>query len=126
MTLCPIALVAGCVKCPMVKFCLVKNGLQEKIPTIGSPIGVNLAYKYYKPFLWLRFNIRGSGLEQYAQFILTDPATLNDIFVAEEHLDYMWKGINDQTVWYPLSNALVKYIKENSKPKNYKKFENMI
>ncbi len=29
MTLCPIALVAGCVKCPMVKFCPVKETLGD-------------------------------------------------------------------------------------------------
>jgi len=29
MTLCPIALVAGCVKCPMVKICPVKETLGD-------------------------------------------------------------------------------------------------
>lgn len=29
MTLCPIALVAGCVKCPMVKFCPLKETLGD-------------------------------------------------------------------------------------------------
>ena len=29
MTVCPIALVAGCVKCPMVKFCPLKETLGD-------------------------------------------------------------------------------------------------
>ena len=29
MTLCPIALAAGCVKCPMVKFCPLKETLGD-------------------------------------------------------------------------------------------------
>lgn len=94
---------------------IVKKGLQDLVPSIDGPIGINKAYTHYKPFLWLRYDTRGSGNQQYAQFILTDPATLNDIFVAEEHLDYVWKGVNDQMVWYPLSNAFVKYIREHSK-----------
>jgi len=37
MTLCPIALVAGCVKCPMVKFCPVKETLGDYKKEEDSP-----------------------------------------------------------------------------------------
>ena len=93
---------------------IIKNNLQDQIPSIKGKIGLNKAYKLYKPFLWFRFDSRGSGREKYAQFILTNPDTLEDIFIAEQHLDYVWAGVNDQTTWYPLFNSLIDYIKDNS------------
>jgi hypothetical protein len=94
---------------------IVKNNLSDKVSSIKDRIGVNNAAKHYKPFLWFRFDTRGSGNEKYAQFILTDPLTLDDIFVTETHLDYIWAGVNDQSNWYPMFNSLVQYIKDNSK-----------
>jgi hypothetical protein len=51
----------------------------------------------------------------YTQFVLTDPLTLDDLFVVETHLDFIWTGVNDQNNWYPMFNALIDYIKSNSK-----------
>lgn len=93
---------------------IVKNNLSDKVPSIRDRIGVNNAAKHYKPFMWFRFDIRGTGNQQYAQFMLTDPLTLEDCFVAETHLDRIWSGVNDQYNWYPMFNALIDYIKENS------------
>jgi hypothetical protein len=94
---------------------IVQEGLQDKVPSISDKIGVNKAYTNYKPFLWLRYHTRGEGRQEYAQFILTDPKDMKGIFIAEKHLDYVWAGVNDQNTWYPLCNALIDYIKENSK-----------
>jgi hypothetical protein len=94
---------------------IVQEGLQDKVPSIAEKIGVNKAYVNYKPFLWLRFHVRGEGRQSYGQFILTDPKDMKDLFIAEKHLDYMWAGVSDQTTWYPLCNALIDYIKENSR-----------
>ena len=94
---------------------IIEDGLQEKVPSISDKIGINKAYMNYKTFLWLHYNIRSEGNRQYGQFILTDPKDMKDIFVAEQHLDYFWAGVSDQTTWYPLCNALIDYIKANSK-----------
>ncbi len=94
---------------------IVKNNLGDKIPSVKDRIGINNAAKHYKPFMWFRFDTRGTGNQQYAQFILTDPLTLEDYFVTETHLDKMWVGVNDQYNWYPMFNSLIDYIKENSK-----------
>lgn len=94
---------------------IVQNNLGDKVPSIKDKIGVNNAAKYYKFFLWFRYDSRGSGTQEYAQFILTDPLTLEDYFIAETHLDYLWAGVNDQNNWYPMYNSFIKYIKENSK-----------
>ena len=53
--------------------------------------------------------------KKYAQFILTDPLTLEEIFITEKYLDYVWAGVNDRTTWYPMFNSFIDYIRENSK-----------
>lgn len=98
---------------------IIRNNLQDAIPDVSGRIGLNKAATVFRPFLQFRYSTRGSGNNQFGQFILTDPRTLEDIFVAEIHLDYVWAGVNDQTTWYPLFNELIKYIEANSK--TYKK-----
>lgn len=93
---------------------IIKNNLQEEIPSVRDKIGLNKAYKNYKEFLWFRYDARGTGNNEYGQFILTNPGTLEDIFVAEIKLDRIGVGVNDQYTWYPLFNSVIKYIEENS------------
>ena len=96
---------------------IIKNNLTENIPALNSKIAISRAAKAYKPFLWLRLNIRnGSGYnQQYAQFLLINAETSEELLVVERHLDYIWAGVNDQNTWYPLFNAIVDYIDKNSK-----------
>lgn len=94
---------------------IVKANLTDKIPSLRGNIEISNAAKQYKDFLWFRYNVRGSGNQRHAQFILTDPVTLDDWFITETHLDYVWAGVNDQNNWYPMMNAFIDYIRENSK-----------
>ena len=94
---------------------IIKQGLQDKVGSVTDRIGINKAYTHYKPFLWLRFDTRGKGHDTHGQFILTNPGNLEDYFVTETHFDYVWSGVNDQSNWYPMFNALIDYIEENSK-----------
>ena len=93
---------------------IVKNNLSDKVPSVKDKIGLNNAAKHYKPFLWFRLDTRGSGNDEYVQFILTDPLTLEDYFVTETHMDRVWTGVNDQNNWYPMYNAFIEYIREHS------------
>jgi len=94
---------------------IIRNNLSDKVPSVKDRIGINNAAKHYMKFLWLRYNIRQDGAKKYAQFILTDALTSEDFFITETHLDRMHRGINDQNNWYPMFNAFVDYIRENSK-----------
>lgn len=94
---------------------IIKANLTDKISSINDKIGVNNAAKYYRPFLWLRYNTRQDGSTKYSQFILTDAATMEDYFITETQLDYAWRGVNDQNNWYPMFNALIDYMKQNSR-----------
>lgn len=98
---------------------IVKANLTDKIPSLAGNIEISNAAKLYKDFMWFRFDTRTDGAKKYAQFILTDPKTLEDLFVTETFLDYVWAGVNDQYNWYPMMNAVLEYIRENSK--TYKK-----
>lgn len=94
---------------------IIRENLQDEVPSVRDRIGLNQAYEHYKEFLWFRFDTRGKGLDEYGQFILTNPGTLEDIFVAEIKFDKWGPGVNDDTTWYPLFNSLIKYIKANSR-----------
>ena len=93
---------------------IIQSDLQDKVPSVRNRIGINAAYKEYRPFLWLRYDRRLDGTKKYGQFVLTKPDTLEDILVVEKYLDYVWAGVNDQNTWYPLFNSIVDYIDENS------------
>ena len=68
---------------------IIKNNLQEVVPSVRDQIGLNKAYRNYQKFLYFKYDKRGTGNEQYGQFILTNPGDLEDIFMAEIKLD-MW------------------------------------
>jgi hypothetical protein len=47
------------------------------------------------------------------QLIATNPETLDDVFVAEVFMDYVWVGVNDQNSRYPLFNAFIDWVNQN-------------
>ncbi len=94
---------------------IVKAGLADKVPAIQDRIGVARAATHYRHFLWFRYGEVGQGTSRKGRFALTDPATMEDYFVAETDLDFVWAGVNDQRNWYPMFNAFIDYIKANSR-----------
>lgn len=94
---------------------IIAKNLTSKIPSVQDRIGLNNAAKNYKPFLWLKFETRGAGLNKYARYTLIDPLTMKEYFATETHLDRIWAGVNDQNNWYPMLNAFIDYIRQNSK-----------
>ena len=94
---------------------IVQGNLGDKVPSVRDRIGISNAAKYYKSFLWFRIERLGEGTNQRARFILTDPLTQEDYFVAETKLDFIWTGVNDQNNWYPMFNSLIDYVRQNSK-----------
>jgi hypothetical protein len=76
---------------------------------------MNKAAKHYKTFLWLRLERRGWARDGYMKISLTDPLTMEDLFVTETKVDQLFNNINDQHNWYPMFNSLIDYIKANSR-----------
>lgn len=94
---------------------IIQANLSDKVPSVRDRIGVSNAAKHYKSFLWFRYESKGVGRDQRGRFIITDPITMEDYFVTETKLDYVWSGVNDQNNWYPMFNSLIDYIKQNSR-----------
>lgn len=93
---------------------IIKADLVSEVPTVEGLLGLNNASKKYKPFLFIDFESRTQGTNQYLQLVLTDAVTMEEVFRSERYLDYVWEGVNDRNAYYPLFNSLIVYIKENS------------
>jgi hypothetical protein len=92
---------------------VVANNLQDKVPSLNEPIGLNKLYRAYKPFLWVNFKRIQKENKPYLQLIATNPENMEEVFVSEVFLDFLWSGVNDQNSRYPLFNALIEWINQN-------------
>ena len=92
---------------------VVANGLQDKVSSLNEPIGLSRLAKAYKPFLWVTFKRVDRDNKPYLRLVATDPETLDDVFVDEVFLDFLWQGVNDQNSAYPLFNAFVEWTRAN-------------
>ncbi|WP_150119224.1 hypothetical protein [Massilia sp. NR 4-1] len=92
---------------------IISNNLQDKVPSLNDKIGLNKLYRAYKPFLWVYFKRITKENKPYMQLVATNPDTLEDVFVSEVYLDFVWSGVNDQNSRYPLFNALISWINQN-------------
>lgn len=92
---------------------IVEKDLQEKVVSINEPIGLSRLAKAYKPFLWINMKRTTREGNQYFQLVATDPATLEELFLCETKLDFIWAGVNDQNARYPLFNAFIEWARKN-------------
>lgn len=93
---------------------IIARGLQDKVPSVDDLIGLNKAYKEYKPFLFLRFKEdKGSDNNFYLKLIVTDPGSAQDIFVAQVKSCGSTFCDDDQHVWYPLFNSYIDWLRAN-------------
>ena len=93
---------------------VVTNNLSDKVASLNEPIGLSRLAKAYKPFLWVHFKQTSKEGKTFLQMIGTNPENLEDVFVAEIHLDFVWAGVNDQNSRYPLYNAFSEWARKNS------------
>ncbi len=92
---------------------IVKNDLSEKIPSLSDKVGLNRAYKYYKPFVILDLTkIQKPNDGWYAGLKLYDPSKGDVIFQNEIKLNLMWDGWTDQGTMFPLYNSLLDYLRK--------------
>lgn len=91
---------------------------QETPDPLGCSLdrqGIQAASQVYRPFLWLQFTTRQQGATVFGRFELIRPDDLTELFAVETQFDYEGEGVSDQNTWYPMFNALVDYIDQNSK-----------
>jgi hypothetical protein len=92
---------------------VIANNLSDKVTSLNEPIGLSKLSRAYKPFLWVKFKQVRRENKTYMQLIATNPETLDEVFVSEVHLDYVWAGVNDQNSRYPLFNAFIDWVNQN-------------
>lgn len=95
---------------------VIRENLIEQVPGVQDKIGIARAARAYEPFLWLEVDVREDDASNklYLQLILQEAATMEELWRAERYIDTVWAGMNDQNTFYPLFNALLDYIEENS------------
>lgn len=89
---------------------IVTNNLGDKVPSVNDRIGISNAAHHYKVFLWIHSKADRRGSKVYSQLIATDPMTMEDLFITEHVLDYVWAGVNDQNTFYPMFNSFIDWI----------------
>ncbi|MCW5655623.1 hypothetical protein [Hydrogenophaga sp.] len=92
---------------------VISNRLQEQVPSLNEPIGLSKLYRAYKPFLWVHFKRVERQNKPYLQLVASNPDTLDEVFVAEVHMDFVWAGVTDQNARYPLFNAFNRWVQQN-------------
>ncbi|WP_300978490.1 hypothetical protein [Flavobacterium sp.] len=93
---------------------IIRDHKQDEVGALSGKIGINNAYRKYKKFLYLKFD-DNPNKNNRIQLKLVNPENFDDIFIADTGYDPVWSGVNDQNTFNPLFNALIVYIKENSK-----------
>lgn len=95
---------------------LIKNDLSEQIPSLKGKIAVSNAAKLYKPFLWLTIDLTPPDADVIGTYRLTfvDPLSLKDLLIVETTPGFWW-GMTPEAMQFPMFNALIQYIRENSK-----------
>lgn len=93
---------------------IIKDNKQDEVGAITGKIGINNVYRKYKKFLYLRFD-DNKDKSKRIQLKLINPENFDEIFVGDTLYDDFWVGVNDQNTFNPLFNALITYIKANSK-----------
>jgi hypothetical protein len=92
---------------------VIANNLSDKVPSLNEPIGLSKLSRAYKPFLWVKFKQVRRENKTYMQLIATNPENLEDVFVSEVYMDFVWAGVNDQNSRYPLFNAFIAWVNQN-------------
>ncbi|CAM3069500.1 hypothetical protein [Rariglobus hedericola] len=89
--------------------------IRDKKTDIVSDVSGLLSWKKvadnYKPFLVLKPAIRREGRDTFMKFTVYAADTATQVFEAEIEMDFVWKGINDDIVFYPLYNSFIDWVK---------------
>jgi hypothetical protein len=92
---------------------LIKENKSDLVTDVTNFLSWKKIADNYKPFLILQFDTRDEGRISFAQLKAFQADTADEVFTAEIKLDYMWKGVNDDTVFYPLFNEFIEWVGAN-------------
>lgn len=93
---------------------IIRTNMQDEVGSLAGKIGLNNVYRKYKKYLYLHFEANPDNKNKL-QLKLTNPGSLEDIFVAETNYDPVVAGVYDANTFNPLFNELIKYIEMTAK-----------
>jgi hypothetical protein len=111
---------------------IIAAGVQDKVTQTRDLLGLNQAYRAYKPFLWAHFEVINKDGDRYAEMVVTEPGNGQDLFKAAVVIPkpptISGGGgatdpdtSTDQDTWYPLFNSFIDWAAANgAKPKSGK------
>ncbi|MEW5770143.1 MAG: hypothetical protein AB1831_07220 [Pseudomonadota bacterium] len=91
---------------------IATEGLSNKVENTHEPLSLNRLYHTYQPFLWVHFESGGSAIHPYAKIIVTNPSTLDNVFIGQTAFSG-WVGITNEQGFYPLFNAFSVWLRQN-------------
>lgn len=97
---------------------ILDNNLQSKIYSIKTGEDLHDLSKFEKPFLVLYFKkvdlaTKPNVQDLYLQMVVSNPLTIQDVFVAQVPLNIWTGNVNDQNTRYPLFNAFYEWVNSN-------------
>jgi hypothetical protein len=92
---------------------LIREGKSDVVSDVTNLLSWKKIADNYKPFLVLKPEVREEGRSSYVQLKAIQADTATEVFVAEVKLDFFWKGVTDDTVFYPLYNAFIDWVNSN-------------
>lgn len=92
---------------------LIQEGKSDIVSDVTNLLSWKKIADTYKPFLVIEPEVkRDKGTSYFVmKAILAD--TAEEVFVSRVKLDYMWKGVNDDTVFYPAYNSFIDWLNKN-------------
>ncbi len=90
---------------------LIKENRADGISDVSGLIAWKRAAENYKPFLVLKPEIRREDNKAFFKFKVYAADTASVVFESELPIDYMWKGIGDDVLFYPLYNSFIDWLK---------------
>ena len=93
---------------------LIKEGKSDLVSDVTNLLSWKKISDSYQPFLVLKLETRSEGrMAEYMQLKVIRADNADEVFVAEVKMDFMWKGVSDDTVLYPLYNAFIDWLHQN-------------
>lgn len=92
---------------------LIQNNKSDIVSDVTSLLSWKKIADNYKPFIVLKPDSRSEGNIRYFQLKVIQADTATEVFISEVKMDFIWKGVNDDTVFYPLYNSFLTWMDQN-------------
>jgi len=90
---------------------LIQTNKTNGLDGISGPISWKRAAENYKPFMVLKSSVVRKDNTPYFNLKAYTADTAEIVFESEVKMDFMWKGIYDDVLFYPLYNSFIDWVR---------------